>query len=350
MSDALADRFPVLAKRLGRVGIADLPTPLAHCEVRLANGVHRVLVKRDDMTSRVYGGNKVRKLEFLLARALQRGARRVATFGAVGSHHALATAIHARALGLETTCFLAHQKRVPGIAETLNMHLALGTEIVRFGGGIDVRACLRRHLPGRRAWVIPLGGSNWLGAVGHVVAALELDRQLSEQALPAPSRIYVANGTMATVAGLALGLAAVGRNIEVHAVRVADNRYANPETLSRLVGKTASMLNRLDTSFDPDLASRTRIAWRDAFLAGGYAVSDAATGAAIDFAATQFGLELDQTYTGKACAALCADLDAAARPLDVLYWHTLNSAPLPVSDRRPSGTSALPAEFLRYFD
>lgn len=350
MSDVLDARFPVLAKRLDRVGIADLPTPLAHRELGLASGTHRVFVKRDDQTSGLYGGNKVRKLEFLLARALARGARRVATFGSVGSHHALATAIHARALGLDCTCFLAHQKRVPGIAGTLNMHLALGTEIVRYGGDIDARDCLRRHLHGRNAWVIPLGGSNWLGAVGYVVAALELDAQLAGSGLPPPTRIYVANGTMATAAGLALGLAAAGRDIDVHAVRVADNRYANPARLSRLVARTAALLGRLDASFDPGLARRARIVWRDDFFAGGYAVSDAATEAAIGFAATHFGLALDGTYTGKACAALRADLESADGERDVLYWHTLSSAVLPVDDRRPPEAGALPAEFLRYFD
>ena len=350
MRDFLAEAYPELGRKLPKLHLADLPTPLTTHELTTPSDAQQITVKHDERTSSLYGGNKVRKLEYLLKRAVDRGARRVATFGSVGSHHALATAIHARALGLDCTCFLAHQKRVPGIAGTLNMHLALGTEIVRYGGDIDARDCLRRHLHGRNAWVIPLGGSNWLGAVGYVVAALELDAQLAGAGLPPPTRIYVANGTMATAAGLALGLAAAGRDIDVHAVRVADNRYANPARLSRLVARTAALLGRLDASFDPGLARRARIVWRDDFFAGGYAVSDAATEAAIGFAATHFGLALDGTYTGKACAALRADLESADGERDVLYWHTLSSAVLPVDDRRPPEAGALPAEFLRYFD
>ena len=114
-----------------RVSIADLPTPVSEHSLSLSNGVFEIVVKHDDKTNPIYGGNKVRKLEYLLARAISRGAQRVATFGAAGSNHALATAIHASGLDLDCTCFLSHQKATPNVPRTLNMHRKLGTEIVR---------------------------------------------------------------------------------------------------------------------------------------------------------------------------------------------------------------------------
>ena len=116
MSDFLADAWPRLAQQLPKIGLADLPTPVESKSVRLGNDTFQVSVKRDDLTGRLYGGNKVRKLEYLLQRARTRRAERVATFGTVGSNHALATALYARELGFECTCFLSHQAATPTIA------------------------------------------------------------------------------------------------------------------------------------------------------------------------------------------------------------------------------------------
>ena len=156
MTDYLGNAHPRLAQRLRKWSFASIPTPISHHEIELPAGTRSVFVKHDDQTSSIYGGNKIRKLEYLFQRAKERGAKRIATFGTVGSHHALATAIFARELGFECTCFLAHQKPVSSIPSTLNMHLRLGTELVRYGGGINQRDLFRRYLQNRRTWVIPL--------------------------------------------------------------------------------------------------------------------------------------------------------------------------------------------------
>ena len=227
MSDFLADAFPAIGRRVPKTAIAALPTPVSTHRVSLPSGSFDLGVKHDDETSAVYGGNKVRKLEYLLRRAGERGAQRVATFGAAGSNHALATAIHARDAGLECTCFLSHQHRTPNIARTLNMHRQLGTEILRWGGPIDQVGLFREHLQRRNAWVIPLGGTCWLGALGFVNAGLELAWQIEQGLVAKPARIYVASGTSGTAAGLALGIAAAGLDTEVHAVQVVDNRFGS---------------------------------------------------------------------------------------------------------------------------
>lgn len=351
MPDYLCQAYPRLAGVLRRLPLAALPTPLQTRSLRLGDRDVAVSIKRDDVSGRLYGGNKVRKLEYLLQRARERDATRVATFGTVASNHALATAIYADALGLDCLCFLSHQAKTASAAVALNLHLQLGTHVVQLGGNRAERvATLRQHLPGQRTWVVPAGGSCWLGAVGFVNAALELAAQCAAGEAPVPDRLYVANGTMGTAAGLAVGLALAGLSTEVHAVRVTHDFVANPATMSRLIGKTAAMLQRIDPSLPADLARSTRLRFRDGFFAGGYARSDTATETAIDLAQEQLGLDLEATYTGKAMAALVADArQGELAGKSSLFWNTYNSQALPAQTGIPAATAALPAEFLRYF-
>jgi len=350
MTDYLGNAHPKLAQRLRKWSFASIPTPVSHHEIDMPSGSRSIIVKHDDQTSSIYGGNKVRKLEYIFQRAKERGAERVATFGAAGSNHALATAIFAREFGFACTCFLAHQKITPNIANTLNMHVELGTEIVRFGGSVDRLALFRRYLQNRKTWVIPLGGTCWLGAVGFVNAGMELAAQIQSGELEAPDRIYIANGTMGSVAGLALGLALANLRTEIHAVRVADNRFAKREVLDRLMKKTATLLNVYDPSIPARLADATNIVWRDDFYAGGYAIVDEATEQAVSFAKENLGLRLDTTYTGKAIAALLHDLGSNSAATSNLFWNTYNSRPLPTGTCDTPSFKDLPDGFERYFN
>jgi len=351
MTNFLADAYPLLADRLPKVTLADLPTPVSTVQLDTSLGPRTVSIKHDNVSNAQYGGNKIRKLEYIIQRARMRGAKRVATFGAVGSNHALATAIFAKRSGLECTCFLAHQKRTPGIPRTLNMHREVGTEIVPLGRSEDRLATLRRYLHGRRTWVIPLGGSSWLGATGFVSAGLELAGQIAADEIACPDRIYIANGTMGSAAGLALGLALAELPTELHAVRVVDQDYASPPAFKRLLRKTAMMLNRLDSSIPADLPDRTRVRWRDDYFAGGYAVADHATSNAVALAADQLQLALEATYTGKAMAALLGDLlSPHYEGENCLFWNTYNSRSLTVAGDRPGTPGNIPDDFMRYFD
>lgn len=350
MNDFLAMAHPLLSDRLGKMPFADLPTPVSTVGFDTAEGPRTISIKHDDVSGAHYGGNKIRKLEYIFQRARERNASRVATFGTVGSNHALATAIIARQCGFECSCFLVPQKPTPGIPTTLNMHRRIGTELVPLGRNVDRLATFRRYLQGRHCWVIPMGGSSWLGAVGFVNAGLELAHQIASGDLELPHRIYIANGTMGSCAGLALGLALAELPIELHAVRVVDDRVATPPGFARLMRKTAMMLNRIDASIPAELADRTRICWRSDFLAGGYAVSDSVTRNAMAIARDALGLKIETTYTGKALAALLHDLALPTYAGErCLFWNTYNSRPLPVTGDRPSSAENIPQEFMRYF-
>ena len=250
MDDALSMAFPRIGAILRRTAIASVPTPVTSHTIDLPSGTRNIMVKHDEATNDVYGGNKIRKLEYLLRRASDRKARRIATFGAVGSNHALATAIHATRLGFDCTCFLSHQKATPNIARTLNMHLKLGTEIVRWGRSTNHLTLYRQYLQHRKTWVIPLGGTCWLGAIGFVNAGLELAEQIRSAEIPCPARIYIACGTTGSAAGLALGLAAARLPATVHAIQVADNPFSSEGKLRKLMAKTQFILHRLGSSFE----------------------------------------------------------------------------------------------------
>ncbi len=339
-----------MSVELPRVLLASLPTPVDSKSLATSRGRVEIAIKRDDLSGEHYGGNKVRKLEYLLGRARDRRAERVATFGTVASNHALATAIYARELGFECTCFLANQFRTPACARALNLHRDLGTEIIRYGGSRKQRiAILRQHLRGRRAALIPPGGSSWLGALGFVDAALELAAQIDAGALATPERIYVANGTMGTAVGLAVGLAIADIPSVIHAVRVTEPFVSSPARMQRLLEKTATLLRARDASLPRDLASRARYVFREGFLGDGYARPTAATQRAIDIARAELGLTLDTTYTGKAMAALLQDIDDGEITGDVLFWNTYNSRPLGAGTAMPDDPRGIPDEFLRYF-
>ena len=230
------------------------------------------------------------------------------------------------------------------------MHRQLGTEIHRWGRGVDQVALFREHLQGRGAWVIPLGGTCWLGAVGFVSAGLELAAQVAAGKLERPDRIYIACGTAGSAAGLALGIALAGLESTVHAVQVADNPFGNERKLRKLMDKTRFILNRMDASFIAD-DCQNHVTWRGEFLAGGYARADDATTAAVGLAKDQLDLSLETTYTGKAMAAMLHDLRVRKnKGTRCLFWNTYNARPLPVTADAPSRLAAIPVEFARYYD
>ena len=352
MTDFLANAYPAFAERLRKVSLADLPTPTSSGRVKSNKGRLEITIKHDDLTGSFYGGNKLRKLEYLLQRVCEGHAQRVATFGSVASNHALATTLYGKRLGIDCTCLLSHQVKTPATRRVLGQLLQNSAEIVVYGGDYHARIeTMRRHVQRRNCRVIPLGGSSWVGTVGYVNAGLELASQVSAGELPAPDRIYIATGTMGSAAGLALGLVLAGLDAEVHAIRVSPASIMNEERLQRLLEKTSLMLKRLDPAFPGDLASQVRIRVRHEFFGEGYAKSNDVTDRAIDIAHDQLGLTLEPTYTGKAMAALLEDANQRHREgTSFMFWNTYNSNPLPDVDESGLNWDGLPAEFRRYFD
>jgi D-cysteine desulfhydrase len=300
----------------------------------------RVWIKRDDLTGggaggsgANYGGNKVRKLEFVLADALSRGRRTVLTMGATGSNHVLATALYARALGFAAThAVLFPQPPSPEVERRLAVLTDLGVRISRVAGkalvpmGVAARTSAALAGGGGMPYLIGPGASSPLGTLGYVNAALELAAQIAAGQLPAPRVVYVPLGSGGTVAGLLLGFRLAGLPARVRAVRTVPAPWVTIRGTVRLAARTAALL--ADAIPDEKVAAelrRLRFSAADLDdvrdqIGRGYGAPTPAGVAACAAAATA-GVTLETTYTGKACAALMA-----AQPVDaghdVLFWNT----------------------------
>ncbi len=308
------------------------PTPVQRLPSLSAPGAE-LWVKRDDRTHDVYGGNKVRKLEYVLADARARGARRLVTVGAVGSHHVLATTYFGRQAGFEVEAVLVPQPRTDHVIEVLRADLGLGLRpfAVRSWGAAPAAVAARVL---RGAYLVTVGGSSAVGTQGYVDAGKELAAQVRQGALPEPDVCVVALGSGGTAAGLAVGFAAAGLRTRVVGVCVSSPPWA----LRLAAGHLARVCSRRAGVRGAHLTMDTR------FLGAGYGHVTAAGDEATELARGA-GLAVDPTYTAKALA--CALWFVRARQAgSVLYWHTLSSAPMGPLLRGAPEESMIPRELL----
>ena len=347
-------RYPELEGALPRLTLGNGPSPLVpldHLSARL--GGPPLWVKNDGLYGGLYGGNKVRKLEFVLADAVRRRSRTIITFGAIGTNHGLATALYAGQLGLRTVLILVDQPVDDHVrAQVWRLHRA-GAILHR--SGTVVRTALLAPLlaaryfdwrRGRPPYLLPMGGSSPLGAVGYVNAAFELADQVAAGDLPEPARIFVALGSGGTAAGLLLGLRLAGLRSRLVAVRVSDVVPLLPKTVTRLADRTAALLRRRGAQLPrADLRPEDVTVLSD-WLGGGYGHPTAEAQRAQDAMRETEGLQLEGVYTAKTVAALI-DLVQEGRLAEgpVLYWHTFNALPLPSGPLEDADPSRLPRAF-----
>jgi D-cysteine desulfhydrase len=341
----LFSAFPELGRRTRRVVLGDYPTPVAR-----AGGLERELglgalyVKRDDVSARPYGGGKPRKLELLLGDALERDCRTLITAGAVGSNHAVATAVYARALGLRAVLLLMPEPRSAHVRENLAADLHFGAEILAAHGSTHAAALARRLAStSPTACVVPLGGTSPLGNIGFVNAGFELELQIERGELPEPDVVYVPLGTMGAAVGLAIGLAAAGLRTRVVAVRASSVPTSDQSKLASLFRMTVDFIRQRAPRFPNVELSPERLVIEGRQLGRGYAFTTARSIGAVALG-RRHQLELETTYTGKALAALIADAPRLAGKT-VLFWNTHNSLPLDVGGVKPD---ALPRELRGY--
>lgn len=318
--------LPGLEAHLPCAGFAQLPTPV---EAHRFDG-QRVWVKRDDLSHPIYGGNKVRKLELILAAAQADGKDQLITFGATGTHHGLATAIFCRQLGLGCEVLLFDQPDSPHVQHNLSRLEQEGARRVFCG---SLANTLRRYYlhPARLrrgSQFLFAGGSNELGVLAFINAALELKAQIDAGECPVPARIYCPVGSGSTIAGLTLGMALAELPTEVIGVRVADSHVGpipacTVGSIAQLMARTVRWLGRRHIDW-PAGVPQPRLDER--WIGAGYGHPTVDAEAAVVAFESELGVPLDLTYTAKTFAAVrdAAGSDASGGPL--LYWHTLSSA------------------------
>ena len=288
--------------RFPRLELIGAPTPLEYLP-RLSDHLGReIFIKRDDTTPLAMGGNKLRKLEFLAADALREGADTLITAGAIQSNHVRQTAAVAAKLGLHCVALLENP-----IGTRAENYLSNGNRLLLDLFNTQVEMCdaltdpaaqldelaTRIEAQGYRPYVIPVGGSNALGALGYVESALEIAQQC-EGAVEISS-VVVASGSAGTHAGLAVGLEQLMPQAELIGVTVS---RAVADQLPKVVALQQAVANSLELQAKADI-----ILWDD-YFAPGYGTPNEEGMAAVKLLAQLEGILLDPVYTGKAMAGL----------------------------------------------
>jgi 1-aminocyclopropane-1-carboxylate deaminase/D-cysteine desulfhydrase-like pyridoxal-dependent ACC family enzyme len=333
--------------------IGRYPTPVRRVD-GLCTDRAELWIKDDGVSHPKYGGNKLRKLEFLLADAAQKGARRLVVLGAAGSHQVLATTLFGRDIGLPTLAVVCPQVHSEHAERTLRMALALGADAAAAESIAAMPAVVARHFR-RGDYLIAPGGAGMLGTLGYLRAVRELLEQIRAGELPEPDVIVVPVASGGTAGGLLAGAVREGLRSKVLGVLVAD---PGPRlSFALTLGQAWSAMRRdLGAAGPARLASQLVI--DDRWRGRGYSWPTALGGAALRCAAAH-GIGLESTYTAKAFAASLELLgtpgyDAPGerprfdarrgQPLRVLYWQTF-SAREPKLDALPE----LPQELDRLF-
>jgi len=318
------------------------PTPVRACP-ELSNARAELWLKNDGLSHAVYGGNKVRKAERLVAEAVRRGAKRVLSFGAAGSHHLLTLTLFARAAGLESAAFVFPQPRTTHALDTLRAGLGIGLELHPARHAALIPWLLPR-VRRRSDYLIAPGGSNAIGTLACADAVDELALQVEAGELPAPDLIVVPLGSGGTCAGLAAGVVRRGLPCRVLGVQVVGG--AGPRLAARYLAR--AILRSSSAAGQRDRLA-TQLSFDAAHVGPGYGASSAA-GAWATAIAGEHGIVLDQTYTAKAFAcvlellysASSAEAERLGRPKRILYWHTLSATALEPLLRGAPSESELP--------
>ena len=345
LEPALFRGFPELRAWLPRHPIVTAPTPVA--SLRLAGLPEGLLfVKRDEHSSPLYGGNKPRKLEWILGAALARGSRHLVTTGGLGTHHGLATCILAREAGLRTTVVMVDQPVTAEVQHSLLLHAAWGAQL-RWGRNIPgtaaqvLRTLAVATARGERPRLVPPGGSSASGQLGFVSAALELAEQVRAGELPEPAELYVSVGTGGTLAGLVAGLALAGLRTRVVGVLVTDILPPSPRKLARMASSALRGLRRRLPRIPQAEFGAGDFEFVRSQLGAGYGAATEAARAAVAQAAGH-GLRLETTYTGKCLAALIERTRARPPAGPVLFWNTFNAVDVEKGAPSPLDPGALP--------
>ena len=340
-SRSLLEKYPKIKEKLPWVPLMDgLPTPVQKLE-KLSEKYkpNQIWIKRDDLCSSIYGGNKPRKFEFLFADALKKKNNKIVTAGGIGTNHGLATALFCKELGLESKIYMFHQPVTKDIKKKLLMYLNIGAEIARVSSYFDLAIRgLWELLTHSKNYLILPGGSplfglgSILGCVGFVNAGFELKDQVDAGMIPEPDKIFIATGSTGSASGLILGCKLAGLKSKVCPVQVSENIVTNPDSIQRNIKKTLKKLRKIDSSIPAvKMTYPEDFEFVSGYLGERYGAPTDSCLAAINLMEEKEGdkgFHLDPTYTGKACAAMFDDVSKEVQESEesiYLFWNTYSS-------------------------
>lgn len=343
-----------LQERVPFLQLSQLPTPVQKSDLLPPDLCRQLYIKRDDQVrlassdgGHYFGGNKIRKLQFLLADAQARKADSIITFGAAGSNHAVETAACCKHIGLPVHLILHDQAKTNSIPLRLKLGRLYGARQTYRPKSVQPQQAvdaLVREYSLQAPYVIPVGGSNPIGMLGYVDAAFELVDQCREKQLVIPDVVYVPCGSRGTAVGLAYGFMLAGVQTRVEAVAVDDQDAVG---LERAFESLNEFVQQQDAGLPSLLFDAKRLHLRVGCEGEGYAVPHECTHTVNNLFAREL-LVVDGTYTVKAAIAMFEDaLNGLLSGKTVLFWLTLDGADYH-SDVRSVDIADLPPELLRY--
>ena len=305
-------------KQFNKVDLLNAPTPLNRLNYLSLHYGREIYIKRDDMTPLAMGGNKLRKLEFLIADALAKNAKIIVTAGAVQSNHVRQTAAVASMYGMKCVALLENpiQSKHANFLNNGNKLLTdlFGTQCVMCDELTDPQTQMEELIQSRDlhdAYIVPIGGSNALGALGYVQCSIEIAEQQPKHIQF--DKVIVASGSAGTHAGLAVGLQELLPDAQLIGVTVSRSQQAQLPKVEKLQNELAQQLN---------ITKTPKIQLWDNFFAPMYGMPNHAGLSAITLLAQKEGILLDPVYTGKAMAGLIDYLDTSTEKTPVLFIHT----------------------------
>ncbi len=346
----LFQNYPKL-KTIPWVFVVNVPTPvekMKHLSKKLGR---EIWVKRDDLSHEVYGGNKPRKYEFVFADALAKGKKKILTIGSIGTNHGLATTVHARRFGLETHLYLIEQKISPEVLENLACHHYFGAKLnlMRNQKHRKIAAKTKAFFD-RSSYFVTMGASSPLGTLGFVNAAFELKEQIQNNEIPEPDKLFVTVGSLATCAGLVLGLELANVKTKVVGIGVTDPSWSSKENTLELAVKALEIMRQKDSSI-PDVSQKLeeRLIVDHSYFGGKYGEPTPEGLKAIEIAKND-GLDLEYVYTGKTLSGLIDYIrKGKVSEEDVsVFWSSKSSADLSKYVNK-TDYQDLPKKFHKFF-
>jgi D-cysteine desulfhydrase len=354
----LFNAYPGLEKKIPHLSLIK-KTAVQHLE-SLGNSlkVSQLWIKRDDQSTEIYGGNKPRKLEFVLADAVTKQKVNILTMGGIGSNHCLATAIFAEMVNLKPVLILFNQPITADVQKKLLIFRSLDAELLGpYGevGGLFHYLVFRRLR--RNTYFLPAGGSSPLGVLGFVNAAFELKSQIENGEMPKPHYLFVTCGTLGTMAGLLLGSKLADLDIKIIGVRVVDtfvalyNRtFSFANAVRNLAKKTLKYLQNQDPAVPNVKLGDSPTIIHD-FFGGGYGQVTPEGVDAIKLVKEHENIVLDTTYTGKTFAALLHFIkEKGIKDEPLLFWNTYNSIDISHLKKPDITYKDLPGSFHKIFE
>ena len=316
----LGDLFP--GADLPHVTLGTSPTPVRQL-TGLGRGQDVWLKDESTFGDGGWGGNKVRKLEWIIPEAHRRRKSTLFTVGGIGTHWGLAAALYGREHGLHTVLGLVDQPIDDHVREQTARLDASGATIYRYPSVNRLKLAapmiLARH---RLPYYLPAGGSSPVGSLGYVEVALEIAEQVAAGDLPEPATLVTAVGSGGTLAGLALGLGLAGLSTRVFGVVVNDSFRLDDVTTSRLATKTAALLRSRGADIGKVVIRPEDITATPRWMGSTYGATTPESVEALELAKVE-GLELEPVYTAKALAAILAGNIAGP----ILYLNTHDPRP-----------------------